>query len=68
MASVVISPKFQVVIPKAVRNSMALKSGESLEVIQYGHRIELIPIRGIKSLKGLLKGMDTHFEREDDSL
>ncbi len=66
MSSVTISPKFQVVIPKEVRESMSLKSGEKLEVVQYGHRIELIPIKGIKSLKGLLKGMNTDFEREED--
>ena len=66
MASVTISPKFQVVIPKEVRESMSLKSGEKLEVVQYGHRIELIPIKGMKSLKGLLKGMNTKFEREEE--
>ena len=66
MSSVTISPKFQVVIPKEVRESMSLKSGEKLEVVQYGHRIELIPIKGIKSLKGLLEGMNTDFEREED--
>jgi hypothetical protein len=45
---------------------MSLKSGEKLEVVQYGHRIELIPIKGMSSLKGMLKGMITDFEREED--
>jgi len=66
MPTVTISPKFQVVIPKEVRESMALKSGEKLEVVQYGHRIELIPVRGMKSLKGMLTGMNTNFERAED--
>jgi AbrB family looped-hinge helix DNA binding protein len=66
MSAVTISPKFQVVIPKAVREAMSLKSGEKLEVVQYGHRIELIPIKGMSSLKGMLKGMNTDFEREED--
>jgi len=66
MSTVTISPKFQVVIPKEVREAMSLKSGEQLEVVQYGHRIELIPVRGMKALKGLLKGMNTNFEREED--
>ena len=66
MSTVTISPKFQVVIPKAVREAMSLKSGEKLEVVQYGHRIELIPIKGMSSLKGMLKGMNTDFEREED--
>ena len=66
MSTVTISPKFQVVIPKDVRESMSLKSGEKLEVVQYGHRIELIPVRGIKTLKGLLKGMNTDFVRDEE--
>ncbi len=66
MAAVTISPKFQVVIPKEVRESMSLKSGEKLEVVQYGHRIELIPIKGMKALKGHLKGMNPDFEREEE--
>ncbi len=66
MAAVTISPKFQVVIPKEVRESMSLKSGEKLEVVQYGHRIELIPIKGMKALKGRLKGMNPSFEREEE--
>ena len=66
MSTVTISPKFQVVIPKDVRESMSLKSGEKLEVIQYGHRIELIPVKGVKALKGLLKGMNTTFVRDED--
>ena len=66
MSTVTISPKFQVVIPKEVRESMSLKSGEKLEVVQYGHRIELIPIKGVKSLKGLLRGMNTNFVRDEE--
>ena len=66
MSTVTISPKFQVVIPKAVREAMSLKRGENLEDVQYGHRIELIPIKGMSSLKGMLKGMNTDFEREED--
>ena len=66
MSTVTVSPKFQVVIPKDVRNSMGLKAGESLQVIQYGHRIEMIPVKAIKSLKGFLKGMNTEFSRDED--
>jgi AbrB family looped-hinge helix DNA binding protein len=66
MSTVMVSPKFQVVIPKEVRASMGLKAGELLQVIQYGHRIELIPVKAMRSMKGFLKGMDTDFTREDD--
>jgi AbrB family looped-hinge helix DNA binding protein len=66
MSTVTVSPKFQVVIPKDVRDSIGLKVGEVLQVIQYGRRIEMIPVTSIKSMKGFLKGMSTHFEREED--
>jgi AbrB family looped-hinge helix DNA binding protein len=66
MTTVTISPKFQVVIPREIRESAGLKVGEILQVIQYGHRIELIPVKAMKSIKGLLKGMDTSFNRDED--
>jgi AbrB family looped-hinge helix DNA binding protein len=66
MSIVTVSPKFQVVIPKGVRESMSIKSGEKLEVVQYGHRIELIRIKGMESLEGRFKGMNTNFVREED--
>jgi AbrB family looped-hinge helix DNA binding protein len=66
MSTVVVSPKFQVVIPKDVRESIGLKAGEVLQVLQYGNRIELIPVTTIKAMKGFLKGMSTKFERDDD--
>ncbi len=66
MSTVVVSPKFQVVIPKDIREAMGLKAGETLQVIQYGSRIELIPVRTMKTMKGFLKGMDTKWIREND--
>ncbi|MSR77947.1 MAG: AbrB/MazE/SpoVT family DNA-binding domain-containing protein [Candidatus Omnitrophica bacterium] len=64
MSAVTISPKFQVVIPKEIREVMHLKSGQKVEVICYDNRIQLIPIRPMKELQGFLKGMDTSFVRE----
>lgn len=64
MKTVTLSPKFQVVIPKAIREEMALKSGIQLQVISYDDRIELIPVRSIKALKGLFKGMNTDIIRK----
>jgi AbrB family looped-hinge helix DNA binding protein len=66
MPTVTVSPKFQVVIPKDVRESIGLRAGEILQVIQYGHRIEMIPVKTMKAMKGFLKGMATDFEREED--
>ena len=66
MGSVTISPKFQVVIPREVRERMALRPGEKLEVISFDDRIELIPIRPMSEMRGFLKGLDPSFEREHE--
>jgi len=66
MHTVTISPKFQVVIPQAVREAMGLRSGEKAHVISFRNRIEIIPLRDIRSLRGYLKGIDTSFVRDGD--
>ena len=66
MESVTISPKFQVVIPKQIRESLKLRPGQKVKAIQYDGRIELIPVVPMKSRRGVLKGIDTDVPREDD--
>jgi AbrB family looped-hinge helix DNA binding protein len=66
METLTLSPKFQVVIPRAIREAMGLTPGMPMQVMQYGDRIEVIPVRPMRSLRGLCKGMDTAFVREDD--
>ena len=66
MQAVTVSPKFQVVIPQAVREAMGLTPGVKLQVVHYENRIELIPIRSSKSLRGTLKGINTDVPRERD--
>ena len=66
MQVVTVSPKFQVVIPLAVREAMGLQPGVKLQVVHYENRIELIPIRSSKSLRGSLKGLNTDVPRERD--
>ena len=68
MTCVTVSPKYQVVIPKEVRESMGIFSGQKVQVLTYGNRIELIPIRPMEDMRGFLKGIDTNIEREDDRL
>jgi AbrB family looped-hinge helix DNA binding protein len=68
MNTVTVSPKFQVVIPLAVREAMRLSPGEKLRVMRYDDRIEFIPVRPIRKMRGFLKGMDTTIEREGDRL
>ena len=66
MQAVTVSPKFQVVIPQAVREAMGLQPGVKLQVVHYENRIELIPIRTSKSLRGSLKGLNADVPREKD--
>jgi AbrB family looped-hinge helix DNA binding protein len=68
MDAVTISPKFQVVIPRAVRESLGLAAGQKVQMIVLDGRIELIPIRPARKLRGLLRGMDTTVERDPDRL
>ncbi|MFA5181229.1 MAG: AbrB/MazE/SpoVT family DNA-binding domain-containing protein [Syntrophales bacterium] len=68
MQSVTVSPKYQVVIPKTVREALNLRPGQKMQVIVYAGRIELIPERDIKELRGFLKGINTEFRREEDRL
>jgi AbrB family looped-hinge helix DNA binding protein len=66
MKSVTISPKYQVVIPREVRESMEIKPGTKVQVLLYEDRIELIPMKNLKRMRGFLKGIDTTVEREGD--
>jgi AbrB family looped-hinge helix DNA binding protein len=66
METVTVSPKFQVVIPKKLRESLKLTPGQKIQVLLYEHRIELIPVRPIKKMRGFLKGIDTTVPRETD--
>ena len=68
MQSVTVSPKFQVVIPRPVRDSMHLRAGQKMQVIEYDGRIEMIPERDITELRGFLKGINTKFKREKDRI
>lgn len=66
MNTVTVSPKFQVVIPKAIREALNIHPGQKVQVILHQNRIELIPVRPIVEARGFLKGIDTSVKREDD--
>jgi AbrB family looped-hinge helix DNA binding protein len=65
MNTVTVSPKFQVVIPLAVRERNHIRVGERLQVISFDDRIELIPVRAMRSMRGFLKGFDAQFTRDE---
>ena len=64
METVTISPKFQVVIPKSIREQLKLVPGQKVQAIAYGDRIEFIPVRPARELRGILRGLDTSFNRD----
>ena len=66
MDVVTISPKFQVVIPRSVRERLNLSPGERVQALVYDGRVELIPVRPAKGLRGFLKGLDTTVSRDAD--
>lgn len=68
MEKVTISPKYQVVIPRSVRERLRLRPGQQVQVIPYENRIEFIPLRPARELRGSLQGMSTDLERETDRL
>jgi AbrB family looped-hinge helix DNA binding protein len=68
MRAVTVSPKFQIVIPKDVRESMGIISGQKVQMLTYCNRIELIPIKSMSEMKGILKGIDTEVPRDKDRI
>lgn len=66
MLAVTVSPKFQVVIPQSIRESMHIAVGQKLQVLAIDGRIELLPIESPRQLRGFLDGIDTTVSREDD--
>lgn len=66
MNTVTISPKFQVVIPKRIRERLDLRPGQQVLAIEYGDRIEFVPVRPIQSMRGFLSGIDTSDIREEE--
>ena len=68
MEEVKISPKYQVVIPKKLREALNLSPGQKVQMVAFEDRIEMIPVRKISEMKGFLKGIETTVERETDRI
>ncbi|MBI4165986.1 MAG: AbrB/MazE/SpoVT family DNA-binding domain-containing protein [Acidobacteria bacterium] len=66
MSTVKVSPKFQVVIPREVRESLGIRAGQTVQVVAYEDRVEFIPLKPMKQMRGFLKGIDTTVERDKD--
>ena len=68
MDTVTLSQKYQIVIPQRIRKAMQLLPGQKIQVVLYGNRIELVPEKNIKEMRGFLKGINTEFQRDGDRI
>jgi AbrB family looped-hinge helix DNA binding protein len=67
MTTALLSPKYQIVIPKEIRKSLNLKPGQRLHLTEVEGRIEVRPILTPEQLIGFLKGdSPLELEREPD--
>jgi AbrB family looped-hinge helix DNA binding protein len=66
MSEVTISSKFQVVIPRDVRQQLRLKVGQKLRIVVAGQSVNLVPEIPLSEMKGFLKGMNKSGLREED--
>jgi AbrB family looped-hinge helix DNA binding protein len=66
MDVVTVSPKYQIVIPRAVREQLQLEPGQKVQALVYGDRVELIPVRPARALRGFARGIDTTIDRDQD--
>jgi bifunctional DNA-binding transcriptional regulator/antitoxin component of YhaV-PrlF toxin-antitoxin module len=66
METVVVSEKYEVAIPRSFIERFNIYAGQEIELIPYQNRIEFIPRRPIRSMRGFLKGIQTDVPREDD--
>ncbi len=62
--TVIISSKFQVVIPLAIREKLRIEPGQKIQAIAFENRVELIPVQSARSMRGFLRGIDTKIERD----
>jgi AbrB family looped-hinge helix DNA binding protein len=66
METVKVSPQFHVVFPRKIRESLGIRPGQRLQVLVYEGRVELIPLKPMKEMRGFLRGIDSSLERDQD--
>jgi AbrB family looped-hinge helix DNA binding protein len=66
LETVTVSAKYQVVIPRAIRRSLGIQPGQKMQVFLYDNRVEFVPVKRMRQMRGFLKGIDTTLERDAD--
>ena len=64
MVSATLSSKYQLAIPKAIREKLDLQAGQTFTLITKGDVIELIPQRSLDEARGLFKGANPNGYRD----
>ena len=65
MEPVTISSKYQVVIPREVREQFNLKPGQKIIFIPYNNTLRVVLVKPMKKARGMLKGINTEGIREE---
>lgn len=68
METVTVSSKYQLVIPRAVRERIGIEPGQQVQIFPFGNRIEVVPVKPGAAYRGMLQGLENDFERERDRL
>jgi AbrB family looped-hinge helix DNA binding protein len=63
---VTVSPKYQVVIPRHIRTALGIAPGQKVQAFEYEGRVEFIPVRPAKALRGFVRGLNTIITRDRD--
>jgi AbrB family looped-hinge helix DNA binding protein len=66
MTTVSVSPKFQVVIPKDIREALQLVAGQRMEARLNDGKVEFVPEKSILSYRGRWPGIDSTVVRDPD--
>jgi AbrB family looped-hinge helix DNA binding protein len=66
MDAVTVSSKFQIVIPRRIRETLDIHAGQKVQLMVYDNRIVVIPVESPRQARGFLKGIDATVEREED--
>lgn len=67
MNTATLSSKYQLSIPKKIRETLNLKAGQKFTIITKGNVIELVPVPSLKAMRGILQGAnpENYRDRQD---
>lgn len=64
--TVTVSSKYQIVIPRRIRDALGIRPGTKLHAIEHRGRLELIRVKSPREARGFLEGIETNVARDAD--